>query len=404
GCSGLALASGLHSKGIPYKVFERDLSLSPRNGRDWGMACHWASPLLASMLGDAKWSRISEAWVDPHLPHKEPEAFHQYNGKTGELISKIGASNMYRFLRSRLRVLMAEGLVIQFSKKLETLSYADDSKNVTAHFADGTSETGRLVIGADGSQSRVRRLLVGTDQAKLKRLPLAATFVTSSFPADLAVKLRSSVHPILNSIVHPDNMVGMFSTLDAIDKDRPENWQFAFYISRSVSLEQQDAETAAGLGIHGWLQRCKEEAKSFADPVRAAFDNLPDDAEKVYHIYNGNWDPNLPEHAWDNHGGRVTLVGDAAHPMTYHRGQGLNHSLADGFKLVELLPNLENRSQADLIDAYEAEMRPRGGEEVQLSETNSFMMHDWEKVKDSPMMKMGVTYGSEKWKSENGKA
>ncbi|KAI2470278.1 FAD/NAD(P)-binding domain-containing protein [Annulohypoxylon bovei var. microspora] len=394
GITGLAIANGLHQKGIPYIVFDRDSSLSPRNGRDWGIACHWGAPLLGSLVGEAKWSRVNSVLVDPNLPIQELEHFPLYNGKTGELIMRSPIPNLHRILRSRARALMAEDLDIRYGKTLESLEYGTDGKSVTARFADGSAETGRLVVGADGGQSRVRSLLLGAEKAALKRLPIAATFVTASFPADVARRMRSQVHPIINAIVHPDNMMGMFAILDGADADRPENWQFAFYTSWPCSVEEQEAEAAAGMGIRERLQQGKEMGKTFAEPLRTCYELVSDDNDKVYYVPNGNWDPSLPEHDWDNRAGRVTLAGDAAHPMTYHRGQGLNQSLDDAFKLVELLTNPESRSQAELIDTFESEMRPRSGEEVRQSELNTLMLHNWEKVQQSPLMKRGVAYGS----------
>ncbi|KAI2621628.1 FAD/NAD(P)-binding domain-containing protein [Hypoxylon sp. NC1633] len=403
GCSGLALAHGLYLKGIPCKVFERDPTLSQRNGRDWGVACHWSAPMFASLLGEAKWSGISETLVDPYLSQPEIDMCPMQNGQTGEVLTHVPFPNLRRLLRSRTRAFLAadaDVVDVHYGKNLERISYADDGSSVTAHFADGTTETGRLVVGADGSNSQVRRLLLGLETAKLKRLPLVSTFVTASFPRAQALRLRNSGHPILMPIVHPENMMAMFSTLDAADRDRPESWLFAFYISWPSSLEEQEAEAAAGMGVRERLRQVKEKGKLFADPLRSAFDSVPDDLDEVYYGNIGNWDPSLPEHEWDNHGGLVTLIGDAAHPMSFHRGQGLNHSIADSFKLWELLSNPENRSQADLIDAYESEMRPRGGEEVRLSELNSFMVHDWAKIKQSPLLKRGMAYGSS---DKNGK-
>ncbi|KAI1214817.1 FAD/NAD(P)-binding domain-containing protein [Annulohypoxylon truncatum] len=395
GITGLAIANGLHQKGIPYIVFDKDPSLSPRNGRDWGIACHWGAPLLASLLGAAKWSRVSSTFVDPNLPVRQSEHFPLYNGATGELILESPIPNLHRVLRSRMRALQAEGLDIRFAKKLSDLEYSDDGTRVTARFEDGTAETGRLVIGADGSQSKVRSLLLGQEKAALKRLPIAATFVTASFPAAEAKRLRASAHPIINAFVHPRGMMGMFAILDGSDASRPETWQFAFYISWPCSVEEQAAEAAAGMGVRERLRQGKEKSRGFAEPLRSCYELVSDDNDKVYYVANGNWDPSLPEHGWDNQGGRVTLVGDAAHPMTYHRGQGLNQSLDDAYKLVELLTKPENRSQAELIDAFESEMRPRAGEEVRQSEKNTLMLHDWEKVKQSPLLQRGVAYGSE---------
>jgi hypothetical protein len=47
--------------------------------------------------------------------------------------------------------------------------------------------------------------------------------------------------------------------------------------------------------------------------------------------------------------------------------------------------------QGAAIDAYETELKARGGEEVKLSEINTRMLHDWEKVLESPLFTAGMT-------------
>ncbi|KAL7625133.1 hypothetical protein AAE478_004347 [Parahypoxylon ruwenzoriense] len=386
--------------GIPYKIFESDASLAPRKRRDWGVACHWSCPMLASLIGDAKWSRIRETLVDPHMPVEDVIKIRLLHGKTGEVFDEKPVPGLHRVLRSRLRYLITEDVIdVQFGKTLERISYADDGTSVTAHFADGTAETGRLIVGADGSQSRVRWLLLGAERTKLKRLPIAAIFINASFSRDRALWLRKH-YTILNPVVHPDNQMGLLALLDGENKDDPESWRFAFYISWLCSVEEQTSEVASGMGVRERLRQIKEKSKTFGEPLRSCYEWIPDDLDEVYWIGSANWDPSLPEHEWDNHGGRVTLLGDAAHPMTFHRGQGLNHAIADAFKLVELLANLETQSREQLIGAYETEMRARGGEEVRLSELNSFMMHDWENIAQSPLLKRGLAYGS----GDDGKA
>jgi hypothetical protein len=46
-------------------------------------------------------------------------------------------------------------------------------------------------------------------------------------------------------------------------------------------------------------------------------------------------------------------------------------------------------SLQDAVTSYEAEMIPRGREEVECSMKNAEMLHDWEKVKQSPVFKDG---------------
>lgn len=41
------------------------------------------------------------------------------------------------------------------------------------------------------------------------------------------------------------------------------------------------------------------------------------------------------------------------------------------------------------VSAYEAELIPRGSEEVKCSVENGIMLHDWEKVKQSPVFTNG---------------
>ena len=49
---------------------------------------------------------------------------------------------------------------------------------------------------------------------------------------------------------------------------------------------------------------------------------------------------------------------------------------------------MELREEA--ISAYEESMRRRAGEEVRLCDSNTAQLHDWEQVKESPVMKSGL--------------
>lgn len=44
---------------------------------------------------------------------------------------------------------------------------------------------------------------------------------------------------------------------------------------------------------------------------------------------------------------------------------------------------------AEAITAYDEELVPRGRDEVKCSLENGFMLHDWEKVKESPVFRNG---------------
>lgn len=57
--------------------------------------------------------------------------------------------------------------------------------------------------------------------------------------------------------------------------------------------------------------------------------------------------------------GRLTLLGDAAHPMLPHLGQGANQSIEDGMALATILAKRETASVTAALQAYEQLRRER---------------------------------------------
>jgi hypothetical protein len=85
--------------------------------------------------------------------------------------------------------------------------------------------------------------------------------------------------------------------------DHPETWIFhlamAWLGDPDHTLTYQER-----------LAMIKERAKEMAEPARSAFTWIPDDV--LVHRADISYWISKP---WDNRGGRMTLVGDAAHPM-----------------------------------------------------------------------------------------
>jgi salicylate hydroxylase len=57
--------------------------------------------------------------------------------------------------------------------------------------------------------------------------------------------------------------------------------------------------------------------------------------------------------------GRLTLLGDAAHPMLPHLGQGANQSIEDGMALATILGSADNAQAPAGLTAYENLRRER---------------------------------------------
>lgn len=351
------------------------------------MGLHWGAPALKSLMPDEWWDRIQSLQVDPHVPTKELDTLKWLKGDTGEVMAAFTFGPFYRLRRTKLRALLSRDLDIQYSKQLVNITYSSNGEHVTAHFADGTSSTGRMLVGADGARSSTRQLLLGPQLGSIDKLPYAATFVQRRFTKDQALLLRS-FHPLFLASASPSNKFAFFGMHNAADPDDPSSWTFFFYISWISSLEEQEA-------TKNWtdaqrLAQQKEFAAEFCDPWKSAYAWTPDDAP-VWYMGLTAWDPGAEGRRWDSCDGRVTLMGDACHPMTYQRGQGLNHSVTDASKLRDALVEIDGGAPGEeVVGAFEDEMIKRGGTEVRDGTANTTLLHNWEKVKESPLFTKGM--------------
>lgn len=295
-------------------VFEKNAAVFSPGERDWNMGLHWGVPILRSLIPESANAQLQSVQVDPNTPTKPIDTLAFLNGHTGELMTAPEIPNFHRLRRSKLRALLSKDLDIRWNKLLKNIVFEHDGASVTAVFEDGQHITGRLVIGADGARSTVRTILLEPKLAEPTRLPYSATFVQAKFTREQALFLRS-FHPLYIAAPHPDGYFAFFGLQDAPDVDKPEGWTFFFYISWKSSIKQQDAERGR-FGNKERLAQVKEKSKVYTEPWKSAFEWVHED-QAAWYFDLSVWVPNLPEHKWDTRNGRVTLAGDAAHPMTY---------------------------------------------------------------------------------------
>lgn len=280
------------------------------------MGLHWAMPVLQSLIPDATSSLLQSVQVDPNTPIKPIDNLSFLNGLTGKVMAALQIPYFYRLRRSKLRALLVKDIEIRYSCHLVDIIYESDGKSVTALFEGGKHITGRLIIGADGARSRVRKLLLGPEIGAPDRIPYAATFVQAKYKREQALFLRS-FHPLFIASPHPDGLFAFFGLQDAPEVDKPEDWTFFFYISWNSSVAQQDEESKT-FGNKERLNQVRDLSKRYTQPWKSAFEWLPVD-QAVWYVGLTVWDPSEQRRSWDNRNGRVTLAGDAAHPMTYRK-------------------------------------------------------------------------------------
>lgn len=111
GSTGLLLAQGLKSAGVPFRIVERHAS--DHISREWSMSLHWGGEFLTKVLPPELRERLNEINVDPEHDFSSEKGYVQCNGETGEVILVMPGAMPRRVSRRKLRGLMSEGLDIE---------------------------------------------------------------------------------------------------------------------------------------------------------------------------------------------------------------------------------------------------------------------------------------------------
>ena len=158
GTGGLALAHGLVRAGIDVQVFERDaLRTEGLHGYRVGIDPDGSRALHALLPPDLYDTFVATQARAPRWFNMLTEQLHEVLAielpvETDPVESEKSVSRM------TLRQVLMTGLedVIKFGKEFTGFEQHADG-TVTAHFADGSSAIGDLLVGADGVGSRVRK-------------------------------------------------------------------------------------------------------------------------------------------------------------------------------------------------------------------------------------------------------
>jgi salicylate hydroxylase/6-hydroxynicotinate 3-monooxygenase len=232
-------------------------------------------------------------------------------------------------------------------------------ERVVLSFADGSRDRADVVVGADGVHSTVRELLVGTDELRFSgRVGYRATLrpEEASEPDDDNTKWWGpDRHLITYYITAGRDEIYAMGTVPEPDFDL-ESW------SARGDVEQLRAHFASFHPVVGRLLGRVDEVHTWALADRAP----------------------LPQ--WSD--GSVVLLGDAAHPMMPHMGQGAAMAIEDAAVLARCLEEATTGWPAALC-RFEATRRQRTTQMQAISAGNTFAR--------SPAETVDWVYGYDAW-------
>lgn len=175
-------------------VLEQDASIEARP-RDWSILIHWAMPIFEKLVPPDILADLCKAFCNPDLEFDDKvESLPCYNGVTGHLLFQSKTPGARRMSRQKLRRLLSRRVDIKWNKTAVNL--APTREGVRVCFEDGDMFEANYLLGADGSSSKIRELLLGADAA----CPQPSGFLFASGITEFADarKTRSIVkaHPV----------------------------------------------------------------------------------------------------------------------------------------------------------------------------------------------------------------
>ncbi len=224
--------------------------------------------------------------------------------------------------------------------------FAQEGDKARVSFANGNVVEGDVVIGADGIHSELRPFVFPPSNpvfhGSVAYRGVVAHERISSWPTDRWLMWLGKGKHFLAFPVRAGKLINYVGFVPA-DQEMKESWSAP---GDPDVLRQEFA---------GWDPRIEGLLRQVEKTFRWA-------------LYDRE-----PLATWTK--GRLTLLGDAAHPMLPHLGQGANQSIEDGMALATILARADRASAPAALLAYERLRRERVAQ-VQRGARENGMRYD----------------------------
>ncbi|KAG2226560.1 hypothetical protein INT45_005046 [Circinella minor] len=437
GISGLVLANVLQAQGVPYKVFERDLSPTSRS-QGWAIGLDFGLAILKATIGPEKYDTLGkQTAVDSD--HPERGAMTMVDGNANKRILMLSPppnTDMFRINRTRLRAWLLKDIMeadcIVWNKIFEsyTIIMTDKEKEdgsgkdhviVEVTFTDGTTERGSILVGADGTNSHVCRQLIGSNLFEQTTLTsdvknLASSYWIDQKFRDEIVESYGPAHVVApGSGTEDEASTCMFFSLVDVNFSRKEApyhmmWSMSYLdddddaddddnnekdnnkknnnvYSLTTSTQQQssqekknrqqqqqhDSEKLLKIA-KARITRC-----GFSGPLLQLVMETPQNSNVGSLLFKERSPCSSLQEMASNTNNRIVLIGDSSHSMIQLCGSGGNHAIADacflGSALASAYKKDEEKALEEAVYMFYKETIPRGQEAVVAAHKTADAFH-----------------------------
>jgi salicylate hydroxylase len=347
GIGGLTAAMALLSRGFRVSVLEQARELAEL-GAGVQISANGAHALFSLRLEPA----LKKVWCEP--AGKEIRLWS--TGETWKLFD-LGAVSRQRYgapyfmiHRADLHLILLRAVKAAapdaITLNARVTGFEQDASGVTVVCADGTRIRGDALIGADGVHSRIRNALFGEMPARFTGLLAWRGLIPMErLPERLRRRVGTNwVGPGGHVVHYPLRGGALMNFVGTAERD---DWRVESWTERGTT-EELLADFA------GWNEDVQSPIRNIEAPFKWALLGRE------------------PLERWTV--GRVTLLGDAAHPTLPMMAQGANMAIEDGVVLARCLDAYGDAPAA--LRAYEVARRERTARLVRAANDNASRFHN----------------------------